>query len=238
MPALSLAYAYIRRMILKTKTAILGAAMVFAACGSDDRDIAVTFDEWAAINPSLAHYGPLHEEWVPTMGIHWGVPGPHLTVGVGHGGVVTVVEIIVPAAAGHHPWFDQPEGEPMELEGLGEVYTQHIWITEPDSVVEGEEPVAIALTHDALVAANPALGQYEALSEYVPGMGFHYGVPGPAIVLVVGHDGEINGFELISPVEQGWFEWFDQPEGEPMTIEGLGDVYTQHLYVVDPATIE
>jgi hypothetical protein len=228
---------------VKTKLSTLTAAAAagvatLGACGSDERDIAVTFAEWAAINPSLSHYEPLHEEWVPTMGIHWGVPGPHLTVGVGHGDVVTLVEIVVPAAAGWEPWFDQPEGEPTEIHGIGEAYTQHVWITEPDTVVEGEEPVAIALTHDALVAANPKLGQYQQLSDYVPGMGYHYGAPGPAVVLVVGREGEINGFELISPAAQGWYPWFDQPDGEPMTIEGLGEVYTQHLYLVDPATLE
>lgn len=241
------------------KGLMLVLALSLAACGSDGdaegegpasdtshetpdagtaRAVARTLDEWKGFNPSLEHYGPLHTEWVPEMGIHWGAPGPHLTLGVAHDDVVAVVELVVPAAAGWNPWFDQPEGEPMDLEGMGDVYTQHVWITERDTVVEGQRPAPLPLTFDALKEANPALEQYEEISEYVPGMGYHYGVRGPAVVLAVGHAGEINAFEIITPAEQGWFPWLDQPEGEPMELPGLGEVYTQHLYVVDPATVE
>ena len=215
---------------------LAGALGLAAACGSSDH-VPETFEEWRALNPALEHYQPLHEEWVPQMGIHWGAPGPHLTLGVGHDDVVVVVEIIVPAETGWHPWFDQPENEPMNLGG-NDVYTQHVWIAERDSIVEDAPPALLPLTLESLRAENPALDQYQAISDYVPGMGFHYGVQGPAVVLAVGHEGEINAFELISPAEVGWFPWFDQPEDAPMELPGVGEVYTQHVWVVDPATLD
>lgn len=204
----------------------------------DERNVARSWSEWKEINPVLEMYAPLHEEFVPEMGIHWGVQGPHLTVGVGHDDIVTLVELIVPEEAGWQPWFDQAEGEPTELEGLGTAYTQHIWVTERSTVLPEESPVVLHLTLEALTSVNPALNQYEAISEYVPGMGIHYGAPGPAVVLAASEEGDVNAFELISPVSEGWFPWFDQPEGEPMDIEGLGEVYTQHLYVVDRESVD
>jgi hypothetical protein len=223
---------------MRTFSVLLSLPLLFAlACGGD-RPGPVTLDDWRALNPSLEHYGPLHEDWAPQMGIHWGAPGPHLTLGVAHDDVVAVVELIVPAAVGWQPWFDQAEDSPMEIPGLGEVYTQHVWITERETVVEGERPKLLPLTLDALEAENPALAQYDRISDYVPGMGFHYAPLGPSVVLAVGHEGEITAFELISPAEQGWFPWFDQPEDSPMEIPGLGEVYTQHLWVVDPASLE
>ncbi len=211
--------------------------LVGATGASAERDVARTIDEFIAINPALAHYGPMHEEWVPAMGIHWGAPGPHVTLGVGYADTVVVVEVIYPEAIGWYPWFDQPEGEPMELPGLGMAYTQHIWITEPSSVVPGGPPTMLPLTFEALAAANPALAQFQQLSEYVPQMGSHHGMQGPGLVLALSPEGDVNAFELIFPEAQGWFPWFDQPEGEPMELPGLGMVYTQHVYVVDPATL-
>lgn len=202
-----------------------------------EREVARTFDEWQAINPALEHYQPLHEHWEPMMGIHWGVEGPHVTVGVGYDDLVVVVEAIYPAEIGWYPWFDQPEGEPMDLEGFGPAYTQHIWITEPETVRPDETPTFVPLTLPALEEINPALEQYERVSEYVPHMGYHYGVMGPSLVLAVSPAGEVNAFELIFPAEDGWFPWFDQSEGEPMELPEMGQVYTQHLYVVDPATL-
>ena len=217
---------------------VAGLFLSAVAAASAEREVARTLDEWMAINPALEQYQALHEEWVPAMGIHWGVPGPHMTLGVGHDNHVVVVEVIYPQEIGWYPWFDQPEGEPMDLEGVGLVYTQHIWITEPGSVQPGQDPVYLPLTLEALTAANPALEQYQRMSDYVPQMGYHYGVMGPALVLAVSPEGDINAFELIFPVEQGWYPWFDQPEGEPMELPGLGEVYTQHLYLVEPATLD
>lgn len=216
-------------------------ALTLVACGggsSGGREEARTFQDLSAFNSKLAMYQPLHDGFVPQMGTHYGAPGPHLTVVLAHDDVISAFELIVPEEAGWYPWFDQPEGEPTTIEGLGAVYTQHVYVTERSSVVEGQRPVLLDLNLDALTAANPALQQYEAISPYVPGMGIHHGVPGPAVIMAVSEEGAINAFEIISPADQGWFEWFDQPEGEPMTIEGLGEVYTQHLYVVDRALVD
>jgi hypothetical protein len=217
---------------------VLAGLLLFGATSAaDERDVARTVDGFRALNPGLESYAPMHEEWVPAMGIHWGVPGPHLTLGVADDTVV-VVEAIYPEAIGWQPWFDQPEGEPMELEGFGMAYTQHIWIAEPASVAPGQEPTMVPLTLEALTAVNPALEQYGRLSdEYVPQMGYHYGVMGPGLVLAVSEEGGVNAFELLFPAEQGWYPWFDQPEGQPMELPGLGEVYSQHVYVVDPATL-
>jgi hypothetical protein len=213
------------------------AILVGAAQAADERQVARTIDEFIALNPALEHYGPLHEEWVPAMGIHWGAPGPHVTLGVGHGDTVVLVEAVYPEAIGWQPWFDQPEGEPMELAGFGMAYTQHIWITEPASVVPDAAPTFVPLTVEALTNVNPALEGYQQISEYVPHMGYHHGMMGPGLVLVVSPDGDINAFELIFPLEGGWFPWFDQPEGDPMELPGLGLVYTQHVYLVDPMSL-
>jgi hypothetical protein len=219
---------------------IIVAALVLAgaAQAADERQVARTISDFQALNPALEHYGPLHEDWSPAMGIHWGAPGPHVTLGVGHGDTVVVVEAIYPQEIGWQPWFDQPEGEPMELPGLGLVYTQHIWITDPGSVTPDGEPTFVPLTLQSLTEVNPALEGYGRLSdEYVPHMGYHYGVMGPGLVLAVSPEGEVNAFELLFPVENGHFPWFDQPEGEPMDLPGLGLVYSQHVYVVDPMSV-
>lgn len=203
-----------------------------------EQDVARTISEWQQINPALTQYRPMHDHWVPAMGIHWGVPGPHVTIGIAHDDVVAVVEVIFPAEDGWYPWFDQPEGEPMELEGFGLAYTQHIWLTDPATVNPGQTPEFLPLTLEALTEANPALAQYEQVSEYVPNMGYHYGVMGPALFLAVSPEGNINAFEIIVPAEAGWYPWYDQRQGFPMDMPGVGEVYTQHLYVVDPATLD
>lgn len=225
------------KSLIGTLVLLATAILLAGSGGMAERKVARTLGEWRAINPALTQYQPLHQHFVPGMGIHWGAPGPHLTLCVGPGNIVTCVEVIYPAAIGWHPWFDQPEGKPIELEGFGMAYTQHIYITDRSTVNPGQRPTPLPLTLEALRKANPALEQYERISEYVPKMGYHYGVKGPGLVLVVSPEGDVNGFELIFPVEQGWYPWFDQPEGQPMELPGLGQVYTQHLYVVDPATL-
>lgn len=108
-------------------------------------EVARTLEEVKTLNQSVAAaYVPLHEEWVPQMGVHWGVPG----------------------------------------------------------------------------------------------MGYHFGppTPGPALLVMVGQDEEIFGFEIIQPAEQGWHPWFDQPESEPMMFP-FGPGYTQHVYIVPVSRI-
>ena len=215
-------------------------ALVCVACSDSGsgRNEARTLTALKAHNQSLEMYQPLHEGFVPEMGTHYGVAGPHLTVVVADEDLISAFELIVPEEAGWQPWFDQAEGEPTTIEGFGSAYTQHVYVTARSSVVEGQRPILLNLDLDTLTQANPALEQYVPLSEYVPGMGIHYGAAGPAVILVTAENGAINAFELVSPVEQGWFAWFDQPEGQPTTIEGVGEAYTQHLYIIDPASID
>ena len=217
-----------------------------AACNDDDDDddndngeaAMQMFGDWQALNPAVdEHYEPLNQEWVGGMGIHWGVDGPHVTIGVGHDDQVTLVELIVPAADGWHPWFDQDENEPVDL-GFGDVYTQHIYLVEQETIVEGEPATPLEMTFDALEEENPALVHYEQTSSWVPGMGYHWApVGGPSIVLAIGDEGEIHAFEIIVPESDGWHPWFDQDENEPIEIGG-DDVYTQHVYIVPPESID
>lgn len=226
-------------MVGRSLSALAVLLVLGVANAVDEREVARTLDEFIAINPALETYGPLHEGWVPSMGVHWGAPGPHLTLGVGYDDTVVLVEVIYPEAMGWLPWFDQPEGEPMELEGFGMAYTQHIWIAEPSSVQPDRAPTMLPLTLEGLAAVNPVLETYGLLGEDpVPQMGYHHGVMGPGLVLALTADGALNAFELIFPVDQGWFPWFDQPEGQPMELPGMGMVYTQHVYVVDRATVD
>ena len=62
-------------------------------------------------------YAPMHEAWAPAMGIRGGAPGPHVTLGVGYDEIVVVVEASYPEEIGWHPWFDQPDGQTMEIPG-------------------------------------------------------------------------------------------------------------------------
>jgi hypothetical protein len=93
----------------------------------------ITFEWLKQMNPALTKYQPL-SEFVPNMGVHHGVPGPHVTVMTDSAGMVTGFELVVPSAAGWQPWFDQPKDQPMELPGLGKVYTQHIYLVDPASI--------------------------------------------------------------------------------------------------------
>jgi hypothetical protein len=198
-----------------------------------------TLEDVQSLNDAVAGmYVAMHEEWIPYMGVHWGAPGPAVLVAVADDGTVAAYELIVPEQAGWFPWFDQPEGDPMVLPELGRVYTQHIYVTHPESVEPGATPIHVELNWSDLVAVNPGIADYVRISEWVPQMGFHYGPPelGPALVVLVGEDEAVYGFEIIQPADLGWLPWFDQPEGEPMELP-FGLAYTQHVYVVNPADI-
>lgn len=74
---------------------------------------------------------------------------------------------------------------------------------------------------------NPKLTTCQALSEFVPNMGVHNGVPGAHVTVLTDRTDRVVGFELVSPAAAGWFPWFDQPKDTPMELPGLGEVYTQ-----------
>jgi hypothetical protein len=72
----------------------------------------------------------------------------------------------------------------------------------------------------------------------VPNMGVHNGVPGAHVTVLTDRTDRVVGFELVSPAAAGWFPWFDQPKEMPMELPGMGMVYTQHIFLVDPASIQ
>lgn len=248
-----------------------------------------TVAELTALNPALRQYKPL-SPFIPGMGIHIGVEGPGIVLAISKEGTLNAAELIVPAGSGWQPWFDQPENQPTELPGLGMVYTQHIYVTPSEGLVEqgagvpviidgrylssgyelkghlkgdtlyiplrtavdllggsiGWDPSTMTATavaqsdgirYDWLQKLNPALTTYEALSPFVPNMGVHWGVPGPHLTVMTDTAGKVTGFELLMPAAAGWFPWYDQPEGQPFELPGLGQVYSQHIYLVEPATI-
>lgn len=255
-----------------------------------------TLAELTALNPALATYQPL-SPYIPGMGIHRGVTGPSLILATSHEGTLNAVEMMAPAEQGWQPWFDQPKNQPMEMPGLGQVYTQHLYLTNPAGLVEQDAGVPViiggrylstgynlkahklgetlyvplrpavellggtitwegpAATGNATATAtatvdfqgvtyawlkqlNPSLTTYQPVSEFVPNMGIHHGVAGPHVTVLTDTDGLVVGFELIVPAVAGWQPWFDQPKNQPMELPGLGQVYTQHLYLVDPSTIK
>jgi hypothetical protein len=87
----------------------------------------------------------------------------------------------------------------------------------------------------ALKERNPKLAGYAALSPYIRGMGIHLGAHGPHVTLVTSKEGTVNAVEAVFPAGAGWFPWFDQPEGQPVELPGMGNVYTQHIYETNPA---
>lgn len=245
--------------------------------------------ELTRLNPKIAAYEAL-SPYIPGMGIHLGVAGPHVTLAVSKEGTINAAEAMFPAQAGWFPWFDQPEGQPIEIPGMGKVYTQHIYLTNPAGLTEDAgQPVILAgrfvsygwepkphrhkekafipvraavellggsvtwdpatwvatatvnpqlLSWKQLSAMNPTLQKYQALSEFVPNMGVHMGVPGPHLTVLVDSASNVVGFEMTVPATSPWMPWFDQPQGQPMELPGLGKVYSQHVYLAAPASIK
>jgi len=68
--------------------------------------------------------------------IEYGPPGPGLRVLLDSARHVVGVLGLWPAssAQGWRPWFDQPQGSPVQDSKLGSVYTQHVWLVDPRSV--------------------------------------------------------------------------------------------------------
>ncbi len=249
-----------------------------------------TLAQLQELNPALAKYQPL-SPYIPGMGIHMGIPGPALILSTSNESTLNAVEVLFPAEQGWQPWFDQPKDQPMEMEGAGKVYTQHLYLTDSAGLVEQNAGVPViiggrylstgyglkahkvgvrlyiplrpavellggtltwdqatltaaatvdfkGIRYDWLKQLNPSLTKYGPISEFVPNMGIHVGVPGPHLTVMVDNAGMVAGFELVVPAVAGWAPWFDQPEGQPMELPGLGPVYTQHLYLVDPGAIK
>lgn len=73
---------------------------------------------------------------------------------------------------------------------------------------------------------------------FVPIMGHHFVSEGPHLTVFVAGEGTFLGAELIVPVEEGWFPWYDQVEGDFEEYPELGEAYTQTVWIADPAMIE
>jgi hypothetical protein len=113
---------------------------------------------------------------------------------------------------------------------------------------EERDPIRTsALSMDWLKELNPAVGRhYGIVSPCVPQMGVHYApvvddrpAAAPSVVLAVNPvNNELTAVEIIVPSDQPWQPWFDQPEGQPMELGPGMTVWTQHVYLVDPASID
>lgn len=92
----------------------------------------------AALNPAIgAHYGQI-SPCIPHMGEHFGPvvdgrPAMAPSVILSMDPVedrVNAVEIVVPADQPWQPWFDQAEGEPLELAPGMHFWTQHVFLVD------------------------------------------------------------------------------------------------------------
>lgn len=101
--------------------------LIFVNTGSYEH---LTLTGLTALNPKLGAYSAM-SPLVPATGIRHGAVGPHLAVTTTPAGVVTGVTLVVPATAGaHYPWYEQPKGSPAELRGIGQAYTQQVFVVD------------------------------------------------------------------------------------------------------------
>lgn len=119
--------------------AVLGGEMVY------DPEIKVAFIhtgryralQWrrlVELNPELQAYQPM-SPIAAREGVHYGIPGPHMTVLVSPAGVVTGVQLATPQERTDPlPWFDQ--AEPVAL-SVGTGYTQTLYFVRPELIELG-----------------------------------------------------------------------------------------------------
>jgi hypothetical protein len=123
----------------------------------------------------------------------------------------------------------------------GTFYTQTIWFVAPTSVRPGRAPlnVASALTSfDRLKGLNPKLGSADRLTDFLPKMGYHWGHHGPGLVVMVDRAGRVTSIEGTFPATVGYQTYFDQLQGHVDVDRVTGEqVYTEHVWFVDPNTI-
>lgn len=123
----------------------------------------------------------------------------------------------------------------------GQFYTQTIWFVDPDRLrgtTGATLPASALADFDQLKRVNPKLRDARRLTDFVPGMGFHWGFPGPGLAVLVDRDGRITGVEAVFPAAVGFKPYFDQMPGEVALDRGTGQRrYTQHVWFVDPSRI-
>ncbi|MBX6378489.1 MAG: hypothetical protein IRY95_08060 [Clostridia bacterium] len=88
------------------------------------------FDELKKVNYALYGYRRANG-FQAGLGERWAPPNhePGIRVLVGRDGGVVGLELPVPSERGWQPWFSEPRGRPVRLEGE-EVYTQHIFFVD------------------------------------------------------------------------------------------------------------
>jgi hypothetical protein len=110
----------------------------------DPPSVAFSLDHLHELNPAVAaHYGQV-SPCVPHMGVHYapvvdGRPAaaPSVVLAVDPvNGQVTAMEILVPSDMPWQPWFDQPEGEPLELAPGMSFWTQHVYLVDHSEINE------------------------------------------------------------------------------------------------------
>ncbi|MBX5465138.1 MAG: hypothetical protein IRZ26_06230 [Clostridia bacterium] len=92
-----------------------------------------------------------------------------------------------------------------------------------------------------LTRYNPRLGTLQKMGPFVPGMGQHYGHPGPGIVLMTDKAGHVVAVAGNFPTDQtgnGWQGFYDQEPSMPAYDPTQGRfLWSQHVYFVDPSVI-
>lgn len=112
-------------------------------------------DRLAAINPAIEAYNPI-SPIVTHMGIHYGVPGPHLTIAFTPSGIVSAFEVLyTDDSILHQPWFDQEDGLLDEFPGFGFAYSQHVYVLDPKLIELGGH-TTVAFNGRALDLATDA----------------------------------------------------------------------------------
>ncbi len=113
-------------------------------------------DRLAARNPELEAYNPI-APIASHLGIRYGVPGPHLSIGFTPSGIVTAFEVLYTAGAvPHQPWFDQQNAVLEEIPGIGWAFSQHLHLIDPELITVGGH-TKIAFNGEALEVSVDAI---------------------------------------------------------------------------------
>lgn len=95
------------------------------------------------------------------------------------------------------------------------------------------------LNLEGIRSLNPKFAEYYDLTEPLDDVaGLQFVAPGSYLGALFSLTGELLAYNYLIPADLGGhFPWYEQPEGAPVDHPSLGEIYTQHLYVVDPALI-
>lgn len=83
---------------------------------------------------------------------------------------------------------------------------------------------------------NPLWSDATRLTDFVQGMGYHYGHRGPGMAAMVDRASNVTAFEASIPAQKDgsdWHPWYDQLPGMPMYDPATGSyMWSQHVYFV------